>query len=233
MEIFLEWLQEELKQRDWLPADLARRAELGPTTIHKILSGDRKAGPDVCVAIARALGQPPERVFRLAGLLPPSPEPDPGEAELLHVYHTLPGGQRELLLNMVRSLAGHPPAVLREERRASYFLARPVYANQEDEGQEIIAPDLEDIIDQLRHLDHLELLSVYDFIRWRRSEQEHRRASDGLRRKPDLNVDRLEAALERLSSDERELLLNWALNYRTAQLEEQRRAAAQENEPPP
>lgn len=34
------------------------------------MTRERGAGPDVCQAIARALGLPPEEVFRQAGLLP-------------------------------------------------------------------------------------------------------------------------------------------------------------------
>lgn len=73
MEKFIPWLLEELDKRGWRPADLAHRAGLSTGSLSNVLSGNRKAGPDICNAIARALNEPPEKVFRLAELLPPLP----------------------------------------------------------------------------------------------------------------------------------------------------------------
>jgi transcriptional regulator with XRE-family HTH domain len=73
MEKFIPWLLEELNKRSWRPADLAHRAGLSTGSLSNVLSGNRNAGPDICNAVARALGEPEEKVFRLAGLLPPLP----------------------------------------------------------------------------------------------------------------------------------------------------------------
>lgn len=70
---FVEWIEGELEKRKWRPADLARAAALYPATISKVLNEDRQAGPDVCLALARAFKLPPELVFRKAGLLPELP----------------------------------------------------------------------------------------------------------------------------------------------------------------
>jgi len=71
----------------------------------------RGAGPEVCVAMARALDVPPETVFRAAGLLPPSRDPGEDEEELLYHYRDLDeGGQREARA-VIRAL---------RETRASY-----------------------------------------------------------------------------------------------------------------
>jgi len=71
---FVEWLNKEIEQRFWRPADLAKAANLYPSTIAKVLARDRQPGPEVCLAIAKALKMPPEEVFRQANLLPPLPE---------------------------------------------------------------------------------------------------------------------------------------------------------------
>jgi transcriptional regulator with XRE-family HTH domain len=76
MEKLVVWIFAELDKRGWRPADLAHRAGLSTGSLSNILSGNRKAGPDVCNAIARAFGEPPEKVFRLAGLLPDLPAPE-------------------------------------------------------------------------------------------------------------------------------------------------------------
>lgn len=210
MEKFLNWLEEELKNRDWQPADLARKAGLGSATIHRILNQERNAGADVAVAIARALGEDPVRVFRLAGLLPPEPEPAPGEQDLLHVFRDLPAGQQVFFLRMLRGLQGQPgPQRINDERAAVYHVSRGQPAAEP-------APDPEELMDLFQALDEGERYLVEDFVRWRLSEQAPRRDSSSRRRErtPE-ELRRLEQALERLSSDERRELINWALEYRT------------------
>jgi transcriptional regulator with XRE-family HTH domain len=76
MKNFVEWLLVELNKREWQPATLARKANLNTGTLSHILNETRKPGPEVCRAIAVALEEPPETVFRIAGLLPPLPGPE-------------------------------------------------------------------------------------------------------------------------------------------------------------
>ena len=90
------WLERQIKCRGWRPADLAKAAGQYPATINRVLNRERQAGPDVCNALARALDEPPEKIFRLAGLLPPSRDPGEDEEELLYHYRDLDEvGQRE------------------------------------------------------------------------------------------------------------------------------------------
>jgi transcriptional regulator with XRE-family HTH domain len=76
MENFRIWLEDQLRQRGWKQADLIRLTGLDPSTVSNILNGKRRVGPEACKSIARALGLPPEQVYRVAGLLPPKPGPD-------------------------------------------------------------------------------------------------------------------------------------------------------------
>lgn len=97
---FATWLEEELRNRGWKPADLAHEARIGASTVSNILNGFRNAGPDVCLAIAKALRIPPEKVFRQAGLLPPLPAPEDSIVlqKLLDIFQRLsPEKQREVL----------------------------------------------------------------------------------------------------------------------------------------
>ena len=75
-ENFTAWLYEQLNARDWSMNELARRADISSGAISLVMSGQRGPGPDVCLGIARALQLPPETVFRKAGLLPPTSEPE-------------------------------------------------------------------------------------------------------------------------------------------------------------
>jgi transcriptional regulator with XRE-family HTH domain len=79
MEQFVNWLQEELDDRGWSQAELARRSKMTTATISHIFTGERRPGPETCTGIATALKYPPEVVFRKAGLLP---EEDPIETDI-------------------------------------------------------------------------------------------------------------------------------------------------------
>jgi len=96
VETLIEYLETEITARFWRPADLAKKAHIRDATLSRILSESRQAGPDVCNALAKALDEPPEKLFRLAGILPPSRDPGEDEEELLHHYRELDeAGQRE------------------------------------------------------------------------------------------------------------------------------------------
>lgn len=103
MEDFANWLEEKLRERGWQPSDLARKANLGNSTVTRILNQSRGAGPEVCAAIAHILQVPPELVFRKAGLLPPKPEPVPGLEELAYLFEQLEEEKRQLALVTLRA----------------------------------------------------------------------------------------------------------------------------------
>jgi transcriptional regulator with XRE-family HTH domain len=86
MEIFRDWLIEELDRREWSAADLARNAGISKGSISNILSGNRQPGNDICEAIAHAFKIAPEIVYRRAGLLPPARDVDERTQELVHLF---------------------------------------------------------------------------------------------------------------------------------------------------
>lgn len=81
MQNFPDWILRELNRRGWTPAELAKRAGVNTGTLSRVLNGERNAGPDLCRSLAKALDEPEEKVFRLAGLLSPLPA---GEDATLH-----------------------------------------------------------------------------------------------------------------------------------------------------
>lgn len=89
-----DWLLEKLEERGWSQSELARRAGIGNATLSRIISGARQAGPDVSTAIARVLGERPEMVYRLAGLLPPGPSDEQSAQirEIVEMLASLPDG---------------------------------------------------------------------------------------------------------------------------------------------
>ena len=108
METFIEWLEAEIKARDWKPADLAHKAAITDATLSRILSGSRQAGIEVCQAIAHALGVSKEKVYRRRGFLDPLAPEEEIEEDLLFVFRQLSEHDQQAALRIVLSLANHP-----------------------------------------------------------------------------------------------------------------------------
>lgn len=103
---FKNWLENELNQRNWTAAELAKRADLSPSTLSRILDSDKEDYPVTAEAakrIAIGLGAPLEKVFILAGLLPEYPgENDPIVYEITHLVKQLPDSERQAVLDFTR-----------------------------------------------------------------------------------------------------------------------------------
>lgn len=94
---FSIWLEEQLELRGWRPSDLATAAGLSNATISRVLNGDRRAGPEVATAIAKALSLPPEFVFRQVGLLPAQGHvdgPSPSFQEIAEIMRNMTEDER-------------------------------------------------------------------------------------------------------------------------------------------
>ncbi|MCL4299477.1 MAG: helix-turn-helix domain-containing protein [Anaerolineae bacterium] len=100
------WLSQELERRKWSHTELARQAGLSQAMVSRILSGERNASINFCHKIAAVLGEPPEKILRLAGILPssPTPEEDPTLTELQDLIRNLPPAKRREVLRYVRFL---------------------------------------------------------------------------------------------------------------------------------
>jgi transcriptional regulator with XRE-family HTH domain len=103
---FASWLQEELRQRGWNQAELARRSGITTAQVSRLLTGEQHPGPTACRKIARALHIPAEEIFRKAGLLPPQRQQPEGADELLHLYTDMDDAERARLLTIARALHG-------------------------------------------------------------------------------------------------------------------------------
>ena len=74
---FIDYVQGEMDTRGWTRAELARRAHVDPSTITRLLNGERAPTVDVVGAIATALKEPPLTLIKMAGLLPDGVPPYP------------------------------------------------------------------------------------------------------------------------------------------------------------
>lgn len=69
MSAFTDWLDIEMKKRNWIPANLADRAKVSRSTITNLYKAHRRPGVSVCKRIAKALGVEEEIVFIKAGIM--------------------------------------------------------------------------------------------------------------------------------------------------------------------
>jgi len=100
---FAEWLNGELRERDWSQANLARRAGRPRQTISGYVNARVKSpDPNVLADIARAFGYPPEQVMRQAGVITTQDENPPGLAEWIHIFRIADEEERERLLDYAR-----------------------------------------------------------------------------------------------------------------------------------
>jgi len=90
---FIQWLIDELNERDWSMNELARRAGVTSGAISLVMSMQRKPGPELLLGIAQALQLPPETVFRKAGIFPDNVDLEPSmtrqRADFLFSHLTL------------------------------------------------------------------------------------------------------------------------------------------------
>jgi transcriptional regulator with XRE-family HTH domain len=112
MDNFPEWLNTQLTERRWKPADLARESHLSAAVISNILNGHRNAGEKTLIAIARGLHLPPKLVFEKAGILPQELELSPIKRQLIHLMEDMPDSDVELALALL-------------EKRSDYYRQNP------------------------------------------------------------------------------------------------------------
>lgn len=116
---FADWLLSELQKRGWSQNQLAIRAGLSRTAINDVINRKAHPGPELCRAIARALGYPQEYVFRKAGLIDdtPGPDYDPEAELLLHWFRSLPPEERKEILEYVQfKLSRHQTQTAQKRR---------------------------------------------------------------------------------------------------------------------
>ncbi|MFZ5856737.1 MAG: helix-turn-helix domain-containing protein [Chloroflexota bacterium] len=99
--MFNDWLLNQMQQKEWSQADLARHSGLTKGAISKYING-RIPDEAAIRKIARALKISPETVFRAAGLLPPqSPETELIN-QISHLTSELPEQEQQDILEFVK-----------------------------------------------------------------------------------------------------------------------------------
>jgi transcriptional regulator with XRE-family HTH domain len=101
---FSNWLNDELRERDWSQAGLSRATGLTTAAISKIMSGERGLGKKSANSIARAFKMSPEVVYRIAGLLPPKSDSTPTLEEANFLLQQLDEDDQRTVIYLIRAI---------------------------------------------------------------------------------------------------------------------------------
>jgi transcriptional regulator with XRE-family HTH domain len=150
----VSWLIKELEERGWSHRELARRAGLSQTTVSQVISQQRKPTWDFCAVVAKALGEPVDRVFVLAGLKRPLPPPVEEEHEALGILRGLSASVRGTAMTMLRALAreeGVPAGV--GESQSLYVIEDDAHLRELVEEFQKVPDEWKDVvIDEVRRV---------------------------------------------------------------------------------
>lgn len=177
-EKFAKWLKGVLEDRGIRPSKLADDAGVARSTITRLLKGEIYPTDDTYSKIAKALGEPPDKILRLANRLPAINEPDALEQDLLNRFRSLPRQEQRFIIQILNNLHGR--------NTPDMAVAEP---KQDGRGQEILSeepsltPTDEHIMDIFKNLNNFWRTMVYNFARWALGEQLNPANSTG-RRQP-------------------------------------------------
>ena len=108
--------------RGWSQRELGRRARVSGATISKLESGEAKPTNDTIVKVARALGESPEALLRLAGHLPAAPPPTDLDTAVARHFRSLTPTRRDtiaaLIFDLAEGGAEHAPTAPSQSGRA-------------------------------------------------------------------------------------------------------------------
>lgn len=98
---FIDWLNQEMRARNWSIRNTARMAEISHGSLSNIING-AKPSFETCLALAEAFQDDPIFVMRLAHLLPPAA----GQLKLLqrigHILEKIPETDQEEIIDFMQ-----------------------------------------------------------------------------------------------------------------------------------
>ena len=110
MDPLASWLRDQCEQRNVSGTAAAVRAGVNRSAVSAIMHGQRP-GLEVCKALARYFGVPPQYVLTLAGHLPPDPTPEEIDPEsrftiqrLLEILARMPKSRQRSWMRSILSL---------------------------------------------------------------------------------------------------------------------------------
>lgn len=103
---FPDWLQTQLDERGWKPADLARAGRIDNAIISRALKGERMPSVESLTRIAKAFKMPVEIVLRAAKALPPKSLHDELVEQATYLFEQIETEEgKKAALSVLESLA--------------------------------------------------------------------------------------------------------------------------------
>lgn len=98
-----EWLNAELRARGWSMRELGRQISFSPSLVSEVINERVPASADFCIAVARVFNEPPEKILRLGGHLPPRPKDDPFREALNSLWDLAPEETKKQVMLLIRA----------------------------------------------------------------------------------------------------------------------------------
>jgi transcriptional regulator with XRE-family HTH domain len=98
------FLSREIKENNWSIRELGRRLRISHTHAARLVNGEVRPSPDLSQSIADLFGIPVQTVYELSGLLPPEPEQDEHERQMIHLFRQLPPEKQRDVMTQIRAL---------------------------------------------------------------------------------------------------------------------------------
>lgn len=100
---FRQWLTSEMDKRRFSQRALARAIGISHPFISRVLSGENQPSVDFCIKVAQTFDEAPEKLLRMAGILPTWPaSEDATLQELIELARSLPPEDQKEILEYVR-----------------------------------------------------------------------------------------------------------------------------------
>ena len=104
---FRDWLQQELKNRNWSYRELGRQAGLSNALISQVMTSQVEPSCEFVIKVSSTLDTSPIQILQLAGILPGEPtpaSPGPITQEVIELLGTLPVEQKKQVLQYIQFL---------------------------------------------------------------------------------------------------------------------------------
>ena len=98
---FGPWLGQEMKKRRLSQRELSRLSGVAQGLISEVINQKREPSQKFVTAVAAALGEPPEKLLRIADILPPADEDDTLQ-ELIELARNMSPEDRKAVLEFAR-----------------------------------------------------------------------------------------------------------------------------------
>jgi transcriptional regulator with XRE-family HTH domain len=115
----IEYILEYLDRQNLSQAELARRADISPSQLSKILNRTSAPGREACEGLAHALKLPPDQVMQMAGLLPKRDARSTLIDRIVHLVEQMPPEEQERFVSLAEW------TVEQQERKAKDAEAHP------------------------------------------------------------------------------------------------------------